>query len=271
MQKILLVGAWFFGVIFIITSLGAFLEEGVVAGLLMLVGAVLLLPPIKRLILNKNTSLSSGKITAVGSILVFISFFLATLGEDTNSVPLANSSVETKQDVVEPEPTKKVVKEKKPVEVAVIPVENKPIVEPEPTIEETKIDKPVEVIEKTPYKPSVTEKRQDIDPIKARAILEKVDQEVNAARGFNIENKTEVAKKSRRMKALLEEETAPFGDENGEIGRLCDSTRRQAFTYWLHVMTEKSKEDAQLSRQFLQYYKDSKKPCLDAIKDFENS
>lgn len=259
MQKILLVGAWFFGVIFILAALGAFLEGNVVAGLLMLVGAVLLLPPIKRLILDKKTSLSSGKITAVGSILVFISFFLATLGDDTNSAPLANSSVETKQEAVEPRPTTEVVKEKEPVE------------EPKPTIEETKIDKPVDVIKAAPSKPSITEKKQDIDPVKARAILEKVDQEVNAARGFNVENKTEVAKKSRRMKALLEEETAPFGDENGEIGRLCDSTRRQAFTYWLQVMTEKSKEDAQLSRQFLQYYKDSKKPCLDAIKEFENS
>lgn len=261
-----MVGAWFFGVIFILAALGAFLEGSVVAGLLMLVGAFLLLPPIKRLILDKKTSLSSGKITAVGSILVFISFFLATLGDDTSSTPL-----ETKQEVVEPRPTTEVVKEKPPIEVAAIPVENKPIVEPEPTIEKTKVDKPVDVVKTALSEPSTAEKRQDIDPVKARAILEKVDQEVNAARGFNVENRTEAAKKSRRMKALLEEETAPFGDENGEIGRLCDSTRRQAFTYWLQVMTEKSKEDMQLSKEFLQYYKDSRKPCLDAIKEFENS
>lgn len=271
MQKILLVGAWFFGVIFILAALGAFLEGSVVAGLLMLVGAVLLLPPIKHLILDKKTSLSSGKITAVGSILVFISFFLATLGDDKSSTPLANSSVETKQEVVEPRSTTEVVKEKTPIEVAAIPVENKPIVEPEPTIEKTKVDKPVDVVKTAPSEPSTAEKRQDIDPVKARAILEKVDQEVNAARGFNVENRTEAAKKSRRMKALLEEETAPFGDENGEVGRLCDSTRRQAFTYWLQVMTEKSKEDMQLSKEFLQYYKDSRKPCLNAIKEFENS
>lgn len=73
------------------------------------------------------------------------------------------------------------------------------------------------------------------------------------------------------MKALLEEDIAPFGDENEKVGRLCDATRRQAFTYWLQVMTEKSKEDAQISKDFLQYYQNSKKPCLDAIEEFENS
>lgn len=263
-----MVGAWFFGVIFILASLGAFLEGSVGAGLLMLVGAVLLLPPIKHLILDKKTSLSSGKITAAGSILVFISFFLATLGDGTDSAPLANSSVETKQEAVEPRPISEVVKEKEPVKAATIPVQEKPVEEPKPTIEETKIDKPVEVIKAAP---SITEKRQDIDPIKARAILEKVDQEVRAAKGFNIENSEEVAKKSRRMKALLEEDTAPFGDENEKVGRLCDSTRRQAFTYWLQVFSERNKREPQLTKDMLQNYQESKKPCLDAIKEFENS
>lgn len=417
LQKILLVGAWFFGVIFILTSLGAFLEESVVAGLLMLVGGVLLLPPVKRLILGKKTNLSSGKITAVGSILVFVSFFLATLGDDTNSVPLANSSVETKQDVVEPEPTKEVVKEKEPVEVATIPVENKPIVEPEPTIEKTKINSPVVKSEKTfgitadeyrkrlkevskelssskfsalnfnedsinfkkgavddsftiqvnnkvfvegvldkngdiksvtskdgnmpvmlllsvkalnpsltndeatiisdkliedifeepksedgreitrttgnvkytilankavglqaaltpanniktaSIKSAVPKKSKDIDPVKARAILAKVEQEVKEAKNFNLKDKAALGKKSRRMRALLEEETAPFGDKANSVGLLCDLTRRQAFMYWLQVI--KADADPQRSKVFLKYYEDSKKPCLDAIKEFE--
>ena len=73
------------------------------------------------------------------------------------------------------------------------------------------------------------------------------------------------------MKALLEDESAPFGDENEKIGRLCDSTRRQAFTYWLQVISEKRKKEPQLTKDMLQYYQESKKPCLDALKEFENS
>lgn len=286
LQKILLVGAWVFGVIFIITSLGAFLEEGVVAGLLMLVGGVLLLPPVKRLILGKNTNLSSGKITAVGSILVFISFFLATLGDDTNSAPVVTNSVETKEDivakkdntkvdtpveikpVVEPRPTTEVVKEKEPIEVAAIPVENKPIIEPEPTIEKAKVDKPVEVIEETPSKPSVTEKRQDIDPIKARAILEEVDQEVRAAKGFNLEDKAAIARKSRRMIALTKD-TTPFGKERDRIGMFCSMAPTEALLYWYEVMSTRT--DPQRVKELLKNYQESKKTCLDAIKDFENS
>lgn len=151
------------------------------------------------------------------------------------------------------------------VEVAATPIENK-IIE-----EETKIDKPVKVLQTTPPEQSMAEKRKDVDPVKAREVLDKVDQEVKAAKGFNLKDITEVAKKSRRMKALLEDESAPFGDENEKIGRLCDSTRRQAFTYWLQVISEKRKKEPQLTKDMLQYYQESKKPCLDALKEFENS
>ncbi len=269
----LLVTAWFFGVIFILGALGAFLEGSVIAGLLMLVGGGLLLPPIKRLILDKKPNLSKGKITAAGTVLIVISMIFLPLNAETDdenrTLTSESAVVETNQDDV---------KQEEATEVAT-PIEEKS--EPEPTIEKTEVNKPVEKQEKTLStdadiqtvltQPSKPEESQDIDPIKARAILDKVDQEVKAVRGFNVENRTEAAKKSRRMKALLEEETAPFGDENGEVGRLCDSTRRQAFTYWLQVMTERSKEDVKMSKDFLQYYKESKKPCLDAIKDFENS
>ena len=272
-SQMLLVTAWFFGVIFILGALGAFLEGSVIAGLLMLVGGGLLLPPIKRLILDKKPNLSKGKITAAGTVLIVISMIFLPLNAETDdenrTLTSESAVVETNQDDV---------KQEEATEVAT-PIEEKS--EPEPTIEKTEVNKPVEKQEKTLStdadiqtvltQPSKPEESQDIDPIKARAILDKVDQEVKAVRGFNVENRTEAAKKSRRMKALLEEETAPFGDENGEVGRLCDSTRRQAFTYWLQVMTERSKEDVKMSKDFLQYYKESKKPCLDAIKDFENS
>ena len=263
MQKLLLVGAWFFGVTFIFGSLGALLEGSLIAGFLMLIGGSLLLPPVKRLILDKKPSLSRGKITAVGSILIFISMFFvssdsATKTEDNEEQAVPNESVE-------PKSIKETVEKEGVVEIAATPIENK-IIE-----EETKIDKPVKVLQATPLEQSMAEKRQDVDPAKAREVLDKVDQEVKAAKGFNLEDITEVAKKSRRMKALLEDESAPFGDENEKIGRLCDSTRRQAFTYWLQVISEKRKKEPQLTKDMLQYYQESKKPCLDALKEFENS
>ncbi|WP_162799497.1 hypothetical protein [Psychrobacter proteolyticus] len=239
---------------FIFGSLGALLEGSLVAGLLMLVGGILLLPPIKRLILDKKPNLSRGKITVVGSILIFISMFFFT----SNDAEKPDSSVESK-------PIKETVEKEEIVELAATPIENK-IIE-----EETKIDKPVKVLQTTPPEQSMAEKRKDVDPVKAREVLDKVDQEVKAAKGFNLEDITEVAKKSRRMKALLEDESAPFGDENEKIGRLCDSTRRQAFTYWLQVISEKRKKEPQLTKDMLQYYQESKKPCLDALKEFENS
>jgi len=265
LQKLLLVGSWFFGVTFILGSLGAFLEGSLVAGLLMLIGGILLLPPVKQLILDKKPSLSRGKITAVGSIFIFISMLFVS-SDDASKID-GNEDQAVLRDSVESKPITEVVEKKQPIEVAAIPVENKLIEE----AEETKIDKPVEVVQVAPPELSMTEKQQDVDPIKAREILEKVDQEVRAAKGFNLEDITEVAKKSRRMKALLEEETTPFGDENEKIGRLCDSTRRQAFTYWLQVIGEKHKKEPQVTKDMLQYYQESKKPCLDAIEEFENS
>lgn len=253
-STVLSVIAWFFGVVFIFGALGAFLGGSLIAGLLMLVAGILFLPPIKRLILDKKPTLSKGKITIVGAVLAIISLFFVPT-DDKNPVSTNESTaVETKQEVIKERETVKKTEVDKPIEK-----QNEIL----PT---TADDVQIEMV-----KPSTAEKRQDIDPIKARAILDKVDQEVEAVKGFNVEDRTEAAKKSRRMKALLEEDTAPFGDENEKVGRLCDATRRQAFTYWLQVMTEKSKEDAQISKDFLQYYQDSKKPCLDAIKEFEES
>lgn len=111
MQKLLLVGAWFFGVTFIFGSLGALLEGSLIAGFLMLIGGSLLLPPVKRLILDKKPSLSRGKITAVGSILIFISMFFvssdsATKTEDNEEQAVPSESVVTKKekDITKPKP-----------------------------------------------------------------------------------------------------------------------------------------------------------------------
>lgn len=405
MQKILLVGAWFFGVIFIIGGLGILFEGSVIAGLLMLIGAGLLLPPVKRLILDKKINLSRGKITAAGSILIFISFFFIPSDEETNSTPLANNSVETKQDAVAEKDNTKVD----------TPVEIKPVVEP--AVEKPKTDSPIVKSDKTfgitadeyrkrlkevskelssskfsalnfnedsidfkkgavddsftiqvndqnflegildkngeiksvtsndgnmsvmlllsvkALNPSLTNdeatvisdkliedifeepkseegreitrttgnvkytilmnkavglqaeltpadnmqaasiksavpvKAKDIDPVKARAILAKVDQEVKEAKNFNLKDKAALGIKSRRMRALLDEETAPFGDKANSVGLLCDLTRRQALMYWLQVIGTDA--NPQKNKVFLKYYEDSKKPCLDAIKEFE--
>lgn len=115
LQKLLLVGAWFFGVTFILGSLGAFLEGSLIAGLLMLIGGSLLLPLVKQLIIDKNPSLSRGKITAVGSILIFISMFFvssddATKTDGNEEQAVTSKSVEAnpEQNVTKPKPTTEV-------------------------------------------------------------------------------------------------------------------------------------------------------------------
>lgn len=101
-SKILSVGAWFFGVLFITTALGMMLQGGIITGVLMLIGSVLLLPPIKRLILEKKPKIGKGKITVAGSILIFISMlFVPTDDQTTANDPVAT---ETDVDAVKPEP-----------------------------------------------------------------------------------------------------------------------------------------------------------------------
>lgn len=109
MQKVLLVGAWFFGVIFIFGSLGAFLEGSLIAGLLMLFAGILFLPPIKRLILDKKPNLSKGKITVAGAILGFISLFFlpldAELTDEKQDLTSESAAVKTEQNIVKSKPT----------------------------------------------------------------------------------------------------------------------------------------------------------------------
>ena len=108
-SKVLSVVAWFFGVIFIMGALGAFLEGSLVAGLLMLVAGILFLPPIKRLILDKQPNLSKGKITAAGTILVVISFFFLPLDtevtDEDQDLTSESAAAKTEQDAVKPKPT----------------------------------------------------------------------------------------------------------------------------------------------------------------------
>lgn len=104
-SKALSVGAWFFGVVFIITALGIMLQGGILTAVLMLIGGALLLPPVKRLVLEKKPKLGKGKITIAGSILIFISLLFAPTDEQATASDSVD--IETEVDAVKPEPTQK--------------------------------------------------------------------------------------------------------------------------------------------------------------------
>lgn len=76
-SKLLKIIAWVAGLLFIIAGISLLSTEGYrLAGLLMLIGAILLLPPIKDLITKRRAELSRSSITAIGSITILVSFFL---------------------------------------------------------------------------------------------------------------------------------------------------------------------------------------------------
>lgn len=79
-SKLLSAFAWFFGIAFI---LGGWSGDGeLISGLLMIIGGCLLLPPIKRLILDRKPNLSRGKITIAGSIIILIAYIFLISNED---------------------------------------------------------------------------------------------------------------------------------------------------------------------------------------------
>lgn len=111
-SKILSVCAWFFGIFFIATALGMMAQGAIVTSVLMLIGSVLLLPPIKRLILDKKPKIGRGKITVAGSTLIFISMlFIPTDDQTATNEPV---TTETEVDTVKSEPTPEPEVEKLP-------------------------------------------------------------------------------------------------------------------------------------------------------------
>ena len=78
--------SWFFGVIFLITGSVALFQESVFVGLLMIVGALLLLPPIKELLINKQPKLSKGILSLIGSILIIISISNFSPAEELSEI-----------------------------------------------------------------------------------------------------------------------------------------------------------------------------------------
>lgn len=74
-SKILSVCAWIFGVFSIVLGISALDEGAWLAALLFLIGGCLLLPPVKRLILDKKSNLSRNGLTVAGVVLVFTASF----------------------------------------------------------------------------------------------------------------------------------------------------------------------------------------------------
>ena len=122
--------AWLFGVFFILIGLLVCLGGGLISGLLMLIAGILFLPPIKRLILDKKPTLSRGKITVVGSILIFISMFFFTSNDAAKSDRSEDQAVPNESAV-----TKKEKYITKP----------KPITEPQPSTEVLAKDQVIKV------------------------------------------------------------------------------------------------------------------------------
>nr|WP_181716617.1 hypothetical protein [Psychrobacter sp.]QJS05679.1 hypothetical protein [Psychrobacter sp.] len=80
------VGAWFFGITFILIALSALLTGNFIVGLVVLIGAILLLPPVKTSILNKRNDVTRAKITLLGAALVFFPLFFLEERKETELV-----------------------------------------------------------------------------------------------------------------------------------------------------------------------------------------
>lgn len=74
-SKMLSICSWFFGIMFALVGFVAIFQEGFFIGLLMFIGAILLLPPTKRILMSKTPKLSKGKLSAIGSIAIVSSVF----------------------------------------------------------------------------------------------------------------------------------------------------------------------------------------------------
>lgn len=92
--------AWFFGILFLIAGIGAIFSEGFLTGLVFIIGSTLLLPPIKRILINKVPKLSRGRLTLLGSVIIFGTLM---------TVPPSEEPVETNQSTTAIDNTSKTV------------------------------------------------------------------------------------------------------------------------------------------------------------------
>lgn len=100
-QKILSVLAWFFGIMFILVGIIVNTENGAfMSNSLMVIGGILLLPPIKRLALETHSTLTKGRLTILAVILIFSGIIMSPT-EDVDQTASTDSS----QNLVEKEDT----------------------------------------------------------------------------------------------------------------------------------------------------------------------
>ena len=85
-SKLLNIIAWVMGVFFILCSLVPFSEGWIIPGILMLLGAAFILPPVKSFMLKQNAIFTTGKLTIIGSIIIIISFVVMPLSESSSPV-----------------------------------------------------------------------------------------------------------------------------------------------------------------------------------------
>ena len=126
--------AWFFGILFLIAGLGAISSEGFLTGLVLIIGSTLLLPPIKRILINKVPKLSRGKLTLLGSVIIFGTLMTVSPSEEPVETSQSTTNIDnTPKTVTEP------IVETKPEPP---PAEETLLVEAKSSDEDNNIDNP---------------------------------------------------------------------------------------------------------------------------------
>lgn len=100
-QKILSALAWFFGVIFIFIGILMYTENNAFfANALIVIGGVLLLPPIKRLALDASSKFTKGRLTVLAVILILSGIIRSPTAEvdQTKGIDDSEKKVETEED-----------------------------------------------------------------------------------------------------------------------------------------------------------------------------
>lgn len=95
--------AWFFGILFFIAGLGAISSEGFLTGLVLIIGSILLFPPIKHILINKVPKLSRGKLTLLGSLIIFGTLMTVSPSEEPVEKSQSTTDIDnTPKTVAEP-------------------------------------------------------------------------------------------------------------------------------------------------------------------------
>lgn len=126
--------AWFFGIFFLIAGIGAIFSEGFLTGLVFIIGSILLLPPIKRILINKVPKLSRGRLTLLGSVIIFGTLMTVSPSEGPVEVSQSTTNIDNTPKTVA-EPVVETKSEPPPAE-KLLPVESKS------STEDTNIDNP---------------------------------------------------------------------------------------------------------------------------------